>query len=668
MKQLRFPISKTAATFFFGVGLAFFLYIPLWLLFAVIAVLAFSILLKLVARIDQTAYLRSLLVYLLAFVVGFTCAALHQIRSTPQFSYGSTYSYQLLISERLHSNAVKQRFYAEVFDETGTTRLGKILLYVPISDTTVRMGSRVLVHGYLNKIAPPKHPGSFNYQNYLARKDIHAQLSLDNASYLVINENSWSIFSKAAQLRQRIEVNLQASSLSNEVVAMVMALVLGQQQDISSQTANDYRLAGAVHVLSVSGLHIGILVVVLYFFLNKLPNTVKWRIGKLVFLTIVLWFFAVLAGFGPSVVRSVFMVSFVLFGKFLNRKTNSIHTLLASAVILLAIHPPYFFDVGFQLSYLSLFSILLLQPKLSALYESRFRLVNYFRDLIAVSLAAQVGTAPLTVYYFHQFSFLFLISNLIIIPLLGVVMLIVTAAVVVSCFAVIPDILATVTNIVVNSMNTIISYLAKFETLVFENIRFSLFSCIVAYLLISTILLFVKYRSYKYIYIVGVFILLGQLHILIPKSRESKSALTIMSGRKSVVIAEQKSGRATFYSKNGVISENLLSDYIRNKNVQEFERRHLKHYYRIDELLLVVVDTNFVEMSSAKPDILILNRQAKINLERLLKNTEISHVIATTDTPKYLIDQWQRTCVESDITFTNMRDEGYLELESDSDK
>ncbi len=668
MKQLRFPISKTASSFFSGIGLAFFLDIPLWLLFAVMAFVAFFILLKTVSRIDKLGYLRSSLSYLLAFFVGFTCTELHQIRSTPKFSYGSAYSYQLLISERLHSNAVKQRFYAEVFEKTGTTRLGKILLYVPLSDTTVRMGSRVLVHGYLNKIAPPKHPGSFNYQNYLARKDIHAQLSLDHASYLVTNENSWSIFSSAAQLREKIEVNLQASSLSNEVVAMVMALVLGQQQDINEQTANNYRLAGAVHVLSVSGLHIGILVVVLYYFLNRLPNTMQWRMGKLLFLMVVLWFFAVLAGFGPSVVRSVFMVSFVLIGKFLNRKTNSIHTLLASAVILLAIHPPYFFDVGFQLSYLSLFSILLLQPKLSALYESKFRLVNYFRDLIAVSLAAQIGTAPLTVYYFHQFSFLFLISNLIIIPALGVVMLIATAAVVVSCFVVIPDILAAITNFVVHSMNTIISCLAQFEILVFDNIRFSLFSCILTYLLITAVLLFFKYRNYKYIYLIGVTVLLGQLHLLIPKICRNKAAVTIMSSRKSIVIAEQNGGRATFYSKSAHMQDNLLSDYIRNSNVQEFEHRNLKHFYRIGDLLLVVIDTNFVEMSSAKPDILIMNRQAKINLERVLIRKGISRVIATADTPRYLTDQWQRTCSENEIQFTNMRDVGYLELVSEIDK
>jgi competence protein ComEC len=341
---------------------------------------------------------------------------------------------------------------------------------------------------------------------------------------------------------------------------------------------------------------------------------------------------------------------------------------LASAVILLAIHPPYFFDVGFQLSYLSLFSILLLQPKLSALYESKFRLVNYFRDLIAVSLAAQIGTAPLTVYYFHQFSFLFLISNLIIIPALGVVMLIATAAVVVSCFVVIPDILAAITNFVVHSMNTIISCLAQFEILVFDNIRFSLFSCILTYLLITAVLLFFKYRNYKYIYLIGVTVLLGQLHLLIPKICRNKAAVTIMSSRKSIVIAEQNGGRATFYSKSAHMQDNLLSDYIRNSNVQEFEHRNLKHFYRIGDLLLVVIDTNFVEMSSAKPDILIMNRQAKINLERVLIRKGISRVIATADTPRYLTDQWQRTCSENEIQFTNMRDVGYLELVSEIDK
>jgi competence protein ComEC len=161
----------------------------------------------------------------------------------------------------------------------------------------------------------------------------------------------------------------------------------------------------------VSGLHIGLILLFVTFVLKPIPNNKKGSVLKLIITLSSLWLFGILAGLAPSVVRSVTMFSFVAIGQHLRRSVNIYHTLLVSILLILLVQPSFLFDVGFQLSYLALFFILWFQPLLSRLWKPKNKISNYFWDILSVSFAAQIGTIPLSLYYFHQFPGLFFITN-----------------------------------------------------------------------------------------------------------------------------------------------------------------------------------------------------------------------------------------------------------------
>ena len=663
MNQLQFPISKTAVAFLAGIVLGFFCAIPLLFLVPASLLLCWFSVGKFRSTFDTGGTFRSLAVYLLALFCGAICTDLYNRNQVSNFQFNKPEHVLIKPFERLRNGSNNRRFYAQVYRTKEKTYLGKAVVYVSEADTAVAIGRIVQAYGRFSKLQPPRNPGAFDYKAYLNRKGISAQIYLNRCAYTTARSTDWSIRTVAESWRTVAEQNLARSQLSADVQAMLMALVLGQQQGMSETITEEYRVAGAVHILSVSGLHIGILVLCMYAFLNKLPNTPVWRFGKLLTLLLILWLFAFLAGFGPSVVRSVFMVSFALIGKFINRKTNSIHTLVASAVILLAIHPVYLFDVGFQLSYLSLLSILILQPRFSSLFASRFRIVNYFRDLMSVSLAAQLGTAPLTVLYFHQFSFLFLISNLILIPVLGIVMIAATVAVLISLFTVIPDFFANIVSFLIDSMNSCVAFLSDFRQLVFENVSFSGWQCLLTYFLLVVLILYISSRHYKYLYAIGVVLLCFQVGILTERIRLSDThTLTVLYQRSEPILIEQKNDVATIFTAKRSSIESVLNDYVRQAKVRDWSFALSKHYFRVNGKQLVYVDTNFVDESLRNAHIFILNKAARINVQRLIEQYQPECVVACADVPLYLERMWKESCSANRIRFYSVREYGAITI------
>eukprot|EP01137_Pigoraptor_chileana_P007565 Opistho-2@53324 len=185
-----------------------------------------------------------------------------------------------------------------------------------------------------------------------------------------LQSNIWSVFSN---FREKISFNLELSSISKNELNVLNALILGQQQDISPEILKDYQYAGAVHVLSVSGLHVGFIMMFITFLLKPIGNSRKGSFVKLCIIIVSLWLFAVLTGLSPSIVRSATMFSFLAIGMHLRRTVNIYHSLLVSMLLILLFKPSFLFDVGFQLSYLALFFIIWLQPILSNIWKPKNR-------------------------------------------------------------------------------------------------------------------------------------------------------------------------------------------------------------------------------------------------------------------------------------------------------
>lgn len=312
---------------------------------------------------------------------------------------------------------------------------GRVNGYVAKSDSfSLGYGDRILVKGNPQQTEAPKNPGEFDFAGYLVYNNIfHQQFIGEDYAVVGHEEPNWFV-GHSIHLRQRCRSLLMAHITDPEVRSVMLALVLGIKDELDPELQSAFSASGAMHVLAVSGLHVGIIymIVLLFFKLLKVDeHRMRWLIA--ISSVVVLWLYAFVTGLSPSVLRAVTMFSFVAIAKAMNRNSNIYNTLAASAFVLLWFNPYLLMSVGFQLSYLAVFGIVYLQPRFYNLIPVRHWLLDKVWAITCVSLAAQIATAPMSVLYFHQFPSYFLISNLFIIPsafvmlLMGLVMLVVSS-------------------------------------------------------------------------------------------------------------------------------------------------------------------------------------------------------------------------------------------------
>jgi competence protein ComEC len=283
---------------------------------------------------------------------------------------------------------------------------------------------------------------------------------------------------------------------------------------------------------------------------------------KLTLVVLSLWSFAILAGLSPSIVRSVTMFSFLAIGIHLRRTVNIFHTLVVSMLLILLFKPSFLFDVGFQLSYLALFFILWLQPILAGIWQPKNKITTYFWDIITVSFAAQIGAMPLSIYYFHQFPGLFFVTNLLILPLLGIIMAFGVVAVLIATFHTVPEFIAKAIEFLIALLNSIIHWVASFDVFVFKNISFSTAMLWSSYLVIILIILWIKRPTFKRLTIVFASILLMQIIFIFQKNEsQNNEELIVFNYKKNTIITERIGNAVTVYS-NDSIRKKLNSNLV----------------------------------------------------------------------------------------------------------
>lgn len=271
-------------------------------------------------------------------------------------------------------------------------------------------------------IVNSKNPESFDYASYMKYKGILYTQYLNTQDWKRLGyKQDKSIKGIAQELQDSALEKLKRDNFSETSYAILSALLLGNTKEITPEIRNTFSTSGLAHILAVSGLHTGIIWSLLYVLLTPL---VWIKMSKLrpILTLIFLWIYAFLTGLSPSATRATIMISFILFGQILDRKGTSMNNLFAAAFFMLLYNPYYLFNVSFQLSFISVFSILYIYPVLYDLISPSSKWKSYIISIFCVSAAAQIGTLPLTVYYFHELPLLSLPTNLIIIPLLPFVL------------------------------------------------------------------------------------------------------------------------------------------------------------------------------------------------------------------------------------------------------
>ncbi len=342
------------------------------------------------------------------------------------------------------------------------------------------------------------NPYEFDYKKYLERKKIYRQVYLNNQNWEITSTKKNSIVITAGKTRQKLLNIYQKLPIDENELEILSALTLGYKRDLDPETKRVFSSAGAMHVLAVSGLHVGIIFWIIIFMFGYLRKQKSGRIIFAIISIVSLWGYAFLTGLSPSVMRATTMFTIFIFSETIQRRSNIYNSLAASAFILLIINPNNLFETGFQLSFSAVFGIVFLQPKLSSIITIKGKIPLFFWNLLCISIAAQISTVPFTLYYFGQFPSYFWLTNIIIIPAITVLIPLGILLLFISSVPIIANIIATIVNSIIKFIFYLLTYIEQLPYSVL-NTSISTTQEILLIILIITFFIILKYKRIIYL-------------------------------------------------------------------------------------------------------------------------------------------------------------------------
>ena len=672
MKVLQFPLARFTIGFILGILFAFYTKADLHFL-NVFIILSIFLLTIGFFTLKKPLYF-GITTYLMAFCLGTITHIVHTDSFQKNNYIHSTEVYekpqllQLIIREKLKSSTFNDRYIA-IINQIGTAQSsGKIILNIHKDSLNheLETGTFLKVKSVLIRNKKPNNPNQFDYSTYLEQKQIYAQLYLDTESIHIgtlLKKDIWLYISK---LRTTIIHNLEKNNFSKKELSVAIALIMGQRQDISPEIVQDYQYAGAIHILSVSGLHVGFILLFLNFLLKPIPNTKKGALVKLLIIITSLSLFALIAGLSPSIVRSVTMFSFIAIGYYLRRTVNIYHTLLVSILLILLFQPSFLFDVGFQLSYIALFFIIWFQPLLAHLWSPKSRFNKYIWGALTVSFAAQIGTLPLSIYYFHQFPGLFFITNLIIIPVLSFIMVLGVLVMVLAAFNYVPLVLAKPLEWSIWLLNKVINTIASFEQFVIHAIPLNFALLISSYFLIIATIVWFKKPNFNKLLVVLLAVIAFQIAFITTHwNLQNQKEWIVFNQKRSTLITERSGENAILFTNETKINSNknnALQSYLVNNFSKLREERKLKNIAYFNGNKIIILDSLGLYPKDIKPDIVILTQSPRINFNRMLTLLQPKIVVADGSNYKSIQKNWKESCLKQKIPFHATAEKGYFRL------
>ena len=550
----------------------------------------------------------------------------------------------------------------------------------------LKYGDEIILQTHFKDVLPPQNPEEFNYKRFLSFHNIYSQAYVKNDDWLALNKNSGNTILKfAIGLRNSLLQVLENNHLSGDELSVGAALLLGYTDKLDADIISSYSSTGALHVLSVSGLHVAIVYVVFNWMLFFLDKSKNGKFFKAILLILFLWFYAALTGLSPSVLRAATMFSFIVIAKSTNKHTNIYNTLAASAFLLLLINPYLIMQVGFQLSYLAVIGIVYIQPKIYEGFEFDNWLLDQVWMITAVSIAAQIATFPLGLHYFHQFPNYFLLSNLIVIPISTFILYVGIALFTFSHISFLAKYLSIVFTWLIWILNYSVKWIESLPFSLLEGISISVLETWLLYGLIVLFLFYLYNRKYKYLVYALAFciaILISQVFEQANQFNQNKivvynvpktTAIDFIHSKQNVLLTDSvfavNKSRLLFHIKHnwwdlGLNDSKIISnDYsfndlkVKSKFIQFLDKR----------LLVLDKAIQFSENNSKKLylDYLIVSSNAKMSIGDITEMFRVKMFIFDSSNSEYKIKQWKAECEELNQDYCSTMDNGALEMNLD---
>ncbi len=673
MKLLNFAIIKLTLCLIIGILIGYLFPISLKTAFSISGLL--TLLLVAVFFVLKQSISRSYWFGAFAFLCMISFGLLNtSLHDDKQFSnhYTNVLTFQdstnatitFRVREILKPSNYHNKYVIDVLKIDSKNLIGKTLLNVDKDSTQqlLKVDAIFIARTEFEELFSPLNPDQFNYRAYLKKQHIYHQLYITNSELLTISNNKHTLFGYAAKLREHVQSKLKQYDFSTDEYAIISALLLGQRQDISKEIYDSYSQAGAIHILAVSGLHVGIVLLLLNYVLKPIEFLKGGKYLKLSIIVILLWCFAIIAGLSASVTRAVTMFTIIAFAMHLKRPTNIYNTLAISIFILLLFKPNFLFDVGFQLSYMAVLAIVLIQPMLYKLYKPRYKLDAFFWNIFTVTLAAQFGVIPLSLYYFHQFPGLFFLSNLAIIPFLGIILGLGIIVIVLASFIILPKFLADAYAFIIATMNDFVRWISFQEAFLIQNISFNIIQVLLSYLLIATILSTLIHKSFKSVRLLFFVIIIGQIYFIYAFRINLYQEFTIFhKSRYSILGFKNNDALEVHHNLNDSVFnlDKTITNYKVGSHLKIMSYNTIQNLYLINNKTLLVIDSIGIYKSlSFKPQLILLRNSPKINLDRLIDSLQPEQIISDGSNYKSYQNRWQATCEAKKIPFHKTSEKG----------
>lgn len=672
MNSLNTPLIKLSLVLLLGVITGFFLNFTvkavLYIFSVALVLFIFSVLRARKILFHDTFF--GVTTFFIFFSVGLCISYLHDPTHQKHHyinrisSENATATLTIQIREVLKPDLYNHKYIANLESINSKAAQGKILVLFPKDEhvPNLTVGDRFITVNSFKNIPKPLNPHQFDYRRFMEVKGILRQISLSTHNFIRLSSGK-GLLAYTHQLRQKMISDLKDEGFEKDQLAVIQALLLGQKQDLSKETYNNYAAAGAIHILAVSGLHVGIILLILNFIFSPLKKLKRGRYLKLVLVILFLWFYAILAGLSPSVVRAVTMFSFIAIGMALNRRTSTLNALFLSLLVLILINPFWIFEIGFQLSYLAVLSIILIQPLIYKAWRPNLKILKYFWGLLTTTFAAQLGVLPLGLFYFHQFPGLFFISNLVILPFLAFILSFGFLIIILSGFDILPVSLSSLYGWIINTLNQFVAFIAGKERFLFKDISFDFSDVIAYYLLITCLYLLGTSFTYRKLILTLLTVIIIQSVAIMKSSFSSEDELIVFHQSRKSGIGKVQGSKMVF---SGRPSSEEISPMVKNytvgKNLDLQNGNTQKNVFVTNDQLLFLIDSTGV-YPKQEVDYLVITGSPKINMERCLNATLPKKVIADGSNYPSNIQKWEKTCREKNIPFHYTGEKGAFILQ-----
>ncbi len=667
---IYFPFHETVRQVIWVCWLSSFSYILCWLLFKRKRFIRYNILVAITGSITfmTLGYFN--------LVVADRTEYKHHLTN---FKNREAYTFRILDNGEEKAKTV--RYLAEVLsvkDSAWYNASGKLFLYVKKEIEQPQLGQVYLLSGSPKPILAPMNPGEFDYRRFLSFKHIYfqqfvhsplLQISEDRAVFSLMNIG-YAISEWGQAVFDDFIPNAQNKSIS-------LALVLGVKDGLDNEIKNAYSASGAMHILAVSGLHVGIIYLVINLLFGKMQSRAFGRWFFALFSLMVLWMYALVTGFSPSVSRAVTMFSFVIVAKAIDRKSNIYNTLAASALVLLFFDPHLIMSVGFQLSYLAVLGIVFLQPWIYKLVIINHYLLDKIWAITAVSIAAQLATFPLGLLYFHQFPTFFLLSNLVVIPAAFVILAGGLFLLFTSWIPSVAAIVGAFLNGLISLVNSVVFWIEDIPYSKLEDIYISTGqSWLIILMIVCLSALFVtKRKLFFYPALTFCFLLLYAV-ISRQLDHQQVNKITFYKINGSTAVEWIKNRSALLYTDSALmknagsfrfhVKPNRLRSGVLNSKIALFDSTlvsgvDIVHMGGKSILILGKVDRRITLKEKLRVDFIVYTGRAWIGLDWVKRNFDTTLLVIGGDMSQWKADKVLKECEALGLTHYSVYHEGALE-------